>query len=86
MLSSSDTLCCSGIVKGSWFSTPEVRVMSGWSLKLSRDRRTGLPKIGPAHVVTCDRTATNGNVLELDDVLMKPAHKTWMFNPFDWRF
>ncbi|NP_001191507.1 fasciclin-like protein precursor [Aplysia californica] len=76
-----NTLCCAGIFRGSWFARPQVRVLSGDKLKLSRDR-SGRPKIGHAHVVTCDKTATNGNVLEIDSVLLRPTPRNWRFNPF----
>lgn len=76
-----NTLCCAGITRGSWFAGPQVRVMSGDIHKLTRDR-VGKPKVSHAHVVTCDRTATNGNVLELDSVLVRPSERNWRYNPF----
>merc|ERR1711962_1654815 len=68
--------------KGTWFASPTVRVLSGDNHKPTRDRN-GKPQISHAHVITCDMTATNGNVLEIDSVLLgrhRPDH--WRFNPF----
>lgn len=79
-----DNLCCAGISRGSWFHQPQLRVMSGDKLKLTRDH-SGTPKIAHAHIVTCDRTATNGNVLEIDSLLLKPTPRYWAFNPFSSR-
>ncbi|KAH9504656.1 hypothetical protein Btru_062520 [Bulinus truncatus] len=85
-----DNLCCAGIFHGHWFGHQNIRTLGDDRLKLSRTH-DGIPKVGHAHVVTCDQTATNGNVLEIDRVLLQEPHQNrWMMNPFadwdDWEF
>ncbi|XP_059149379.1 transforming growth factor-beta-induced protein ig-h3-like [Physella acuta] len=77
-----DMLCCAGIFRGHWLGNRQVKTMSQDLLKLSRTH-DGIPKVGHGHVIKCDQTATNGNVLELDKVLLHEPHQhKWRFNPF----
>lgn len=77
-----ETLCCAGIFKRHWFDHSHVRTLAGDHLKLSRDKENR-PKIGHAQISKCDQTATNGNVLEIDRVLMhEPPRPRWWFNRF----
>ncbi|CAG5136676.1 unnamed protein product [Candidula unifasciata] len=64
------TLCCAGIFRRHWFGRSQVATVTGHHLRLSRDH-DNRPKIGSAHVTRCDVTATNGNVLEVDRVLVQ---------------
>ncbi|CAL1539608.1 unnamed protein product [Lymnaea stagnalis] len=77
-----DNLCCSGIFRGRWFGHSQVKTVSDDYLRLSRTH-DDIPKVGHAHVVKCDQTATNGNVLEIDRVLLHEPHQhRWRYNPF----
>lgn len=77
-----ETLCCAGIFRRHWFDHSHVSTLAGDHLKLSRDKENR-PKIGHALISKCDQTANNGNVLEIDRVLMhEPPRPRWRFNPF----
>ncbi|GFO03193.1 transforming growth factor-beta-induced protein [Plakobranchus ocellatus] len=65
-----DNLCCAGIFRRhSWFGHSRVRTLSGHRLRVSRDY-SNTPRVERASITTCDSTATNGNVLEIDSVLL----------------
>ncbi|XP_013095429.2 transforming growth factor-beta-induced protein ig-h3-like [Biomphalaria glabrata] len=80
-----DNLCCAGIFARYGFHQPHIVTLAEDRLKLSRTH-DGIPKVGHAHVITCDQTATNGNVFEIDQVLLQEPHRNrWRINPFaDW--
>lgn len=80
-----DNLCCAGIFRHQWYEKAQVKTLSDDYLRLSRTH-DNIPKVGNAHVVKCDQTATNGNVLEIDRVLLHEFHRhRWRYNPFaDW--
>jgi len=77
-----NALCCAGIQRSRWYYHPQVRVMSGDLVKLHRgdDHVT----VGGVKVVTCDRTATNGVVLELGKVLLRQNKWSNLFH--GWTF
>ncbi|GFR86594.1 fasciclin-like protein [Elysia marginata] len=65
-----DNLCCSGIFRGhSWFGQARLRTLAGHRVRISRDY-SNTPRVERSRIVTCDRTATNGNVLEIESVLV----------------
>ncbi|RUS72084.1 hypothetical protein EGW08_020156, partial [Elysia chlorotica] len=65
-----DNLCCSGIFRGhSWFGQARLTTLSGHRVHVSRDY-SNTPRVERSRIVACDRTATNGNVLEIESVLV----------------
>ncbi|KAK3781061.1 hypothetical protein RRG08_046364 [Elysia crispata] len=66
----SDNLCCAGIFRGhSWFGQARLRTLAGYRVRITRDY-SNTPRVERSRILTCDRTATNGNVLEIESVLL----------------
>lgn len=82
-----DNLCCAGIFRGhSWFGQARLRTLAGQRVRISRDY-SNTPRVERSRIVTCDRTATNGNILEIDSVLVgrtRYSHRSRWNRPSFW--
>ncbi|KAL8582947.1 hypothetical protein ACOMHN_006491 [Nucella lapillus] len=74
-----ENLCCAGIFRNPWWRHQRIRTLNGNSIFVTRDRR-GRPVVNDVVIGSCDSTATNGVVHEIDAVLL-PIPEPWYMFP-----